>query len=82
MVGFPYGKVKHVLLIFYLQFLFSDDKASWAKQTNLITNARRVIKSTTLMFFSEKICERKSGLTLQHISKCFNLIRRPSDSQK
>jgi hypothetical protein len=51
-----------------------DDKASGAKQTNLITKARRVIKSSTSMFFFEQICERKSGLTLQNILKYFNLL--------
>ena len=51
-----------------------DDKASGAKQTNLITKARRVIKSSNSMFFFEQICERKLGLTLQNILKCFNSL--------
>ena len=41
-----------------------DDKASGAKQTNLITKARRVTKSSTSMFFFEQICERKSGVDI------------------
>ena len=52
-----------------------DDKASGAKQTNLITKARRgILKVSHSMFFFEQICERKSGLTLQNILKYFNLL--------